>query len=324
MSSPPPATGWAAPVSRSGRHRGNVGAQQDEEAGRRSLGAARGDVDDDRCCGLQEAREDLSHRLHLAARRGQLDDQGLRPDPVSLRGHLVDELGDDDLDHGVHRGHDHFRRGLLDRVIGLGGRIAVGRFRRCFRRRRRALGMRRLPRPAARAPGQGRTPAAGTYPTVSASTSGASPRVYLTSGNAREARRSVSGDRNGSQIPTGAGGMVGARGFEPPASRSRTVRSTRLSYAPSHRYPNGAVRAVREPVRASVIGRTDGTPQNTATQAGSPAFRADAASSRVVGLGRRDHDLLVVARFVLERLTVHFDRRCVGVPEFETGSPRPR
>ncbi len=27
-------------------------------------------------------------------------------------------------------------------------------------------------------------------------------------------------------------GMVGARGFEPPASRSRTVRSTRLSYAP--------------------------------------------------------------------------------------------
>ena len=27
--------------------------------------------------------------------------------------------------------------------------------------------------------------------------------------------------------------MVGARGFEPPASRSRTVRSTRLSYAPS-------------------------------------------------------------------------------------------
>ena len=28
-------------------------------------------------------------------------------------------------------------------------------------------------------------------------------------------------------------GLVGARGFEPPASRSRTVRSTRLSYAPS-------------------------------------------------------------------------------------------
>src|SRR5436190_4280055 len=27
-------------------------------------------------------------------------------------------------------------------------------------------------------------------------------------------------------------GMVGARGFEPPASRSRTVRSTKLSYAP--------------------------------------------------------------------------------------------
>ena len=27
--------------------------------------------------------------------------------------------------------------------------------------------------------------------------------------------------------------MVGARGFEPPASRTRTVRSTRLSYAPA-------------------------------------------------------------------------------------------
>src|ERR1700680_1653073 len=27
--------------------------------------------------------------------------------------------------------------------------------------------------------------------------------------------------------------MVGARGFEPPASRSRTVRSTKLSYAPA-------------------------------------------------------------------------------------------
>src|SRR5688572_21448668 len=27
--------------------------------------------------------------------------------------------------------------------------------------------------------------------------------------------------------------LVGARGFEPPASRSRTVRSTKLSYAPS-------------------------------------------------------------------------------------------
>src|SRR5690606_9179814 len=27
--------------------------------------------------------------------------------------------------------------------------------------------------------------------------------------------------------------MVGARGFEPPASRTRTVRSTKLSYAPA-------------------------------------------------------------------------------------------
>ena len=96
-------------------------------------GAARGHVDDDRCCGLQEAREDLSHRLHLAARRGQLDDQGLRPDPVSLRGHLCDELGDDDLDHGVHGRHDHFRRGLGDRVFRFGGRIDVRRRHRFLR-----------------------------------------------------------------------------------------------------------------------------------------------------------------------------------------------
>ena len=36
---------------------------------------------------------------------------------------------------------------------------------------------------------------------------------------------------------TSSGRMVGARGLEPPTSRSRTVRSTRLSYAPicSHR-----------------------------------------------------------------------------------------
>ena len=30
--------------------------------------------------------------------------------------------------------------------------------------------------------------------------------------------------------------LVGARGFEPPTSRSRTVRSTRLSHAPSNKY----------------------------------------------------------------------------------------
>ena len=30
--------------------------------------------------------------------------------------------------------------------------------------------------------------------------------------------------------------MVGARGFEPPTSRSRTVRSTRLSHAPIIKY----------------------------------------------------------------------------------------
>ena len=36
--------------------------------------------------------------------------------------------------------------------------------------------------------------------------------------------------------------MVGARGFEPPASRSRTVRSTKLSYAPT--------RACGKPIRA--------------------------------------------------------------------------
>src|SRR5512135_2478112 len=33
-------------------------------------------------------------------------------------------------------------------------------------------------------------------------------------------------------------GMVGARGFEPPASRSRTVRSTKLSYAPRRHTAN--------------------------------------------------------------------------------------
>ena len=36
--------------------------------------------------------------------------------------------------------------------------------------------------------------------------------------------------RDGSAVAVG--NLVGARGFEPPASRSRTVRSTRLSYAP--------------------------------------------------------------------------------------------
>ena len=38
--------------------------------------------------------------------------------------------------------------------------------------------------------------------------------------------------------------MVGARGFEPPASRTRTVRSARLSYAPKKR--NHSVAAARE------------------------------------------------------------------------------
>src|SRR5207245_11223439 len=44
-------------------------------------------------------------------------------------------------------------------------------------------------------------------------------------------RRSTAG-----QVGRRAGGeMVGARGFEPPTSRSRTVRATRLRYAPTRR-----------------------------------------------------------------------------------------
>jgi hypothetical protein len=35
--------------------------------------------------------------------------------------------------------------------------------------------------------------------------------------------------------------MVGARGFEPPTSRSRTERSTRLSHAPTIRWMIGKV-----------------------------------------------------------------------------------
>src|SRR5262245_192550 len=42
----------------------------------------------------------------------------------------------------------------------------------------------------------------------------------------RPSGRVTSGDRTG-------GEMVGARGFEPPTSRSRTVRATRLRYAPT-------------------------------------------------------------------------------------------
>lgn len=34
-------------------------------------------------------------------------------------------------------------------------------------------------------------------------------------------------------LTTSAGGNIGVRGFEPPASRSRTVRSARLSYTPN-------------------------------------------------------------------------------------------
>src|SRR4029453_1280171 len=45
-------------------------------------------------------------------------------------------------------------------------------------------------------------------------------------GFGRPAGRATAGGRTG-------GEMVGARGFEPPTSRSRTVRATRLRYAPT-------------------------------------------------------------------------------------------
>src|SRR5205809_6324543 len=43
------------------------------------------------------------------------------------------------------------------------------------------------------------------------------------------------GDRpaTGRSRPPGGRSLVGARGFEPPPSRSRTVRATRLRYAPT-------------------------------------------------------------------------------------------
>src|SRR5438445_12830445 len=43
------------------------------------------------------------------------------------------------------------------------------------------------------------------------------------------------GDRpaTGRRWPPGGRTLVGARGFEPPTSRSRTVRATRLRYAPT-------------------------------------------------------------------------------------------
>src|SRR5207247_11258744 len=43
------------------------------------------------------------------------------------------------------------------------------------------------------------------------------------------------GDRpaTGRSRPPGGRSLVGARGFEPPTSRSRTVRATRLRYAPT-------------------------------------------------------------------------------------------
>ena len=44
--------------------------------------------------------------------------------------------------------------------------------------------------------------------------------------------------------------MVGARGFEPPGSRTRTVRSTKLSYAPAERLRKAPARRVRAGCRA--------------------------------------------------------------------------
>ena len=48
--------------------------------------------------------------------------------------------------------------------------------------------------------------------------------------------------------------MVGARGFEPPASRSRTVRSTKLSYAPAYLRSNGIRGINREEVEDTLSG----------------------------------------------------------------------
>lgn len=56
--------------------------------------------------------------------------------------------------------------------------------------------------------------------------------------------------KNSLEIIGNKGNVVGARGFEPPTSRSRTVRSTRLSHAPtsqltSLREPSGLVKCRR-------------------------------------------------------------------------------
>ena len=64
--------------------------------------------------------------------------------------------------------------------------------------------------------------------------------------------------------------MVGARGFEPPASRTRTVRSTRLSYAPTAR-----LRASGEQTRKPVLGNA------TAQDGGEYRSAARGASHRV-------------------------------------------
>jgi hypothetical protein len=47
--------------------------------------------------------------------------------------------------------------------------------------------------------------------------------------------------------------LVGARGFEPPTSRSQTERSTRLSYAPRDKILNGRILAVSYNVGQAVL-----------------------------------------------------------------------
>ena len=55
--------------------------------------------------------------------------------------------------------------------------------------------------------------------------------------------------------------MVGARGLEPPTSRSRTVRSTRLSYAPICCRREGSRQEARILGEFAPSGQTNGSPR---------------------------------------------------------------
>ncbi len=74
-----------------------------------------------------------------------------------------------------------------------------------------------------------------------ARTAGAMQRSARTAGTRSDLRRVIDWVWEGK--------MVGARGFEPPASRSRTVRSTKLSYAPTflRSFAHRSRRHAREP-----------------------------------------------------------------------------